>query len=229
MVQFKRVLLSQTLASGGVAIDLDQNDDASGNDLYFAACCGVESWIKANRICFNHKNNHVQVALVTGVFGVGIVSKLAVASSLLRMGTYLLRCVLKVEGFLVQDGVVSLVEGPAPEADVKYREALVSFIVTNYKGSMKARQEFSAMAEALFKDWNGGCHLDGNIFHYYTGLQPDKNNVVRRIARSMVSVMMSHSPCNPSLAKWTQLTQCSDWFFVSITGGVFPGLLKFAL
>ena len=59
LLEFKRALLDCAVDSGGLAFDIDQTDNVSGNDRYFNAACMVDppGWLKAQRICMNHQKS----------------------------------------------------------------------------------------------------------------------------------------------------------------------------
>ena len=71
-MRFKTALLDVAVATpGGLGFDIDQTDNASGNELYFAAACAKDnpSWVKDRVLCLNHQNHHCVMTVVTGVLG----------------------------------------------------------------------------------------------------------------------------------------------------------------
>ena len=87
--RFKQALLDAAAEAGSLALDFDQTDAASGNDLYFAACCKVDSpaWVKDRVLCMSHQNHHSLMTIVHAVSGVPLVGSLYTMASILRMGT----------------------------------------------------------------------------------------------------------------------------------------------
>ena len=106
MLEMKGAMHRACHVAGGISMDVDQCDFASGNDLYGAAVSSVsEPWIARDQIlCFSHQNNHSIVDTITSVIGLDAVSKLQTASSYFKMGSHLDRCSAAALGYVSAPG-----------------------------------------------------------------------------------------------------------------------------
>ena len=237
VMRFKRALLDRAVESGGQAFDLSCTDAASGNDLLFAAECIVDDprWAKDRILCMNHQNHHTMMVLVHAVVGIALVSALYTMSSFLRMGTYLLRCVLALRMFLRQPGrlnVVGATAMPADPTDGHVASSLIDYLVTNFEGSIKARQKLQARLHNLLGIWNYGYARDGVLGHRCRGPECCPGGLaqtVDRLAAAIDECMLARCPVQPSTGKWTQLGLCLDWWVLALTANVFTHLFGFAM
>ena len=106
MLKMKAAMHRACHVAGGISMDVDQCDFASGNDLYGAAVSSVsEPWIARDQIlCFSHQNNHSIVDAITSVIGLDTLSKLQTASSYFKMGYHLDRCASAALGYVSAPG-----------------------------------------------------------------------------------------------------------------------------
>ena len=81
IVEFKEALLHRCEADGGLAVDVDQCDDASANALYFAATAqklqtDAPLRVRVRLKCMNHQAHHAQLAPigVSSIFETSLVS-----------------------------------------------------------------------------------------------------------------------------------------------------------
>ena len=172
VLEFKKALLDAAAENGGVGVDLEQTDNASGNDLFFAATTMVDNpdWAKDRQICLNHQSHHCLLTVVKDVFGTQLVGTLYTLTSFLRMGTYLLRCVLALKHFLAPAaGHFVVSESRIPESDQEFSRALKSYIMDNYsgqQGSRKVRRPRARVARSMewgIRVWSATTPLQGAV------------------------------------------------------------------
>ena len=167
----KKALLDRA-SQTGLSFDIDHGDDASGNDLYFAAACCSDNpkWIKDKVKCFNHQNHHCFITLIVAVVGMTVVSNLFSLAVYLSLGTYFLRCALALPHYLAKPGIVKVEFGHVPPDDALYVDQLIAYLLLHFKGPPSARVKYEQKLHRLFRVlWNGGFHVRGCIVHYCSG------------------------------------------------------------
>ena len=160
-LRFKRALLDAAAEGGGLALDFDQTDAASGNDLYFAATCMTDNplWVKEQVLCMSHQNHHSLMTIVHAVSGVPLVGSLYTMASFLRMGTYMLRCVLALRGFLALPGRVmvenaSMVSAARVGQEKQYSQELTDYVLANSSKTDVGMRNHAARLAKLFDVWS---------------------------------------------------------------------------
>ena len=82
---------------------------------------------------------------------------------------------------------------------------------------MDAKNGFRFQMTHLFSFWRGGYFSCSTFIIYSCDLSMDET--IDRLASSIASSVFAHAPARPSLAKWTPLGLCLDWFALGLTGG----------
>jgi len=231
--KFKHALLNRTAASGGLPFDLNQSDNASGNDLYHAATCLKDpaTWIKDQQICMNHQTQHSIIIFVVVTFGMQVVSALYTIVAFISMGTHLVRCLLALPGLLSTPGAVTVIDGAPSDADKLFATELIDYMVTNREGTDSVRKKYKNRLEELFSYWTGGYTAPGDkvdavIFKVHSMGRDLSLDAIRILLLGLCeSVVFSHLPVRPILSKWLQLGQCLNWMVLAFTGGLLPYLL----
>ena len=194
-----------------MAYDMEQTDNASGNDLYFAGTCQVDSadWVKDRVLCLSHQNHHCGMALVHTVVGVPVVSQLYTIASFLRMGTYMLRCVMALRRFLAREEHLQVVSGASSSVSVGVHdvdkacvETATDYLVANYEGTLKTKQQWRKKLDALFSIWNSGYSPGSPCVHRCSGVGccvNGRETTVQRLAAAVDVAMLSRCPVQPSL------------------------------
>ena len=207
---FKAELLDRAAQSGGMPVDFENTDNASGNDLYFSACENVDmlahpTWIKARVLCFNHSNQHTVVWLIASVLSVALVSKMAAVAQFLSMGTHMLRLVLHVGVWARQLDRVELREGSPPPCERLFAAEAIDYICANHMGSVQQKESLTIRLESLFQVWNAGFFRhDGRLVFYVPSISSaNKDALLQQRSSFYQAVVLSRSPCRPSLSKWT--------------------------
>ena len=124
---FKRALLGCTTRSGGLAFSCQNADDASGMDLYDAACVlkdAPEGYIFGKIKCQSHQCQHVILTLFAGVIPMQSISGLQRVTSFVGLGSHLLRCNLAVTAYLSQPGKVVIVTGEVQQEDLDFAKVV---------------------------------------------------------------------------------------------------------
>ena len=105
------------------------SDDASSNDLYFAAVHSSEpdAWIKDRGYCGNHNTQHTVQWLVSTLFTMAFASTLFKATSFLCMGTHLYRFVQYVPTFVEKPGRVVFRAGAPTRAETTFAATLQAY------------------------------------------------------------------------------------------------------
>ena len=118
VLRAKAALLNRAAATTGIVLDIDQTDNASGNDLFFAACChsDPEAWNKTRVLCLNHQVHLGMMQLFGGAAPARLVGNLYTICAFLRMGVHMLRVVLGVQKYFRQPGKLSVVLGHPPDS-----------------------------------------------------------------------------------------------------------------
>ena len=139
MNNFHRALLRTAQNSGGLAVHFHNCDDASSNDLFFAAEHSSEpdAWIRDRGYCGNHNTQHTVQWLVTTVFTMTFISTLFRTTTFLAMGTHIYRFVLHVPAFVQQpDRVVFKTGIPSPE-ETTYAATIQDPVGDKFGGSLQ--------------------------------------------------------------------------------------------
>ena len=229
----KNALLNWAAECTGIAVDVDQTDNASGNDLFFAAHCFKDpsSWCKGRILCLNHQNHLGMMQLFNGVFDQKLIGTLYTICAFLNMGAHMLRLILALDRFLDVPGrVVRVVGVPPTAADDAFTSELQSYLLFHVPEARSQLTLKHALSE-LFAVWNSGFGSAKLTIRHCCGGSaccPDGLNTTKaRLRAALHSTALSKSPRTPQVGKWTQLGECVDWFALALTSSFLPELFSF--
>ena len=178
--------------------------------------------------CHNHQTNLVIVACM-GSIAMSLLNDLFCIVKFLKMGGHYLR--LAACSRQVANDVVDFV--PHPAAGVvgtfaDYWREVAAFLIDNYdadhgmakterRRSQKAKEAFAERARHAFGVvLNGNPSTRGMIPHYCTSRCQCKSkaDAVSLVVDVIVRIMLSQTPCEPEIGKWTKLCPCLQFFWL---------------
>ena len=239
-LKLKDAVLGRAAECTGLAVDVDHSDNASGNDLAYAAMCAVDpsEWTKLRILCMNHQNHLGMMGVFSGAFESKFCSGLYSICSYLRLGYHMLRLSLSVAPFLESPGTLCITHAqPSPSDDALVEEVLAYIAAHVEKATNSSeeghRQRVASKLNAyrsLFQDWNTG-YGQRRVGHACRGAEcrpRGKGSTVEKLVAHLQASVTGSSPTTPQLGKWTQLGLCLDWFVVGFMGNFIPSLFAFA-
>ena len=234
VLAFKRALLDRAAETTGLAVDLEHTDNASGNDLYYAAATQTDNpeWAKSRILCLNRQSHLGMMGLFSGPLQAKFIGPLYAVTAFLRMGAHSLRLMMSIDTFLSRPGVVRVVKGGSTLADKRFIGEMQDYLLL-HAGHGSARGAPAALAfslKELFAVWNTGfsgpsiCHACAGATCCPEGIQSTR----LRLRNALITSVFSKTPTTPQVGKWTQLGLCIDWFFLALTNNVGPNAFSSA-
>ena len=235
IVRFKAALMNAAEASGGLAFDHEESDDASGNALFHAVEIAADSpkRIKSKGKCLNHQNQHSVVTLFA-VTGLQRISGLQQITTFLNMSNYLLRMSIHLASFLQEPGRVEIIDDSSPtQDDLAFVETLVSFVLGCTSDTELSMKSLERRLRNLFSVWNCNFHDQrGIIFHRCGGERccaGGRNRTIARLYEGISNVVLCRNPHQLNINKWLDVYDNTSWYIVALLGNLLGHRLESAL